>query len=422
MADRGRRRSRTGRRGNWQPDQFDPLPRRNRARKRIEPEKAPPLPPLVPRGRKLSGSEREQLRERYTERRTPPLPARRVTRQKQGSRWWTKASVIGLFAILFGSIGVGRYFGGATATPDSTATATATATARALAARPTIAIVLLTPTNTPTLTPTPSPTPTPTPSPTPTPDPRFVGKVICLDPGHGGTDRGITREATAGGPAMEEANVTLQLALALRPRLESLGFTVVMTRDTDTDVNADFGDANGDSLTYDYWKTRDPAKAERVKDVDELQARILVCDAANADLLISMHVNGFPSDPSVNGYETWFSSARPFTPLNQRFAQIMFDQLGEWLPPAGYNGRARGVNDDAQANIQFSGDVFDRFVITGPAQPGQIVPSDMPGSIVETGFLSNDDDAAFLASPEGQEAIVTAYERAVAEYFTETGG
>jgi hypothetical protein len=41
----------------------------------------------------------------------------------------------------------------------------------------------------------------------------------------------------------------------------------------------------------------------------------------------------------------------------------------------------------------------------------------MPGAIVEALFISNDGDAAVLASPEGQQAIVTAYENAIVEYF-----
>ena len=46
----------------------------------------------------------------------------------------------------------------------------------------------------------------------------------------------------------------------------------------------------------------------------------------------------------------------------------------------------------------------------------------MPGAIVETLFLSNDQDAAFLASDEGQAAIVRAYANAVAKYFDKLTG
>jgi N-acetylmuramoyl-L-alanine amidase len=43
----------------------------------------------------------------------------------------------------------------------------------------------------------------------------------------------------------------------------------------------------------------------------------------------------------------------------------------------------------------------------------------MPGAIVEALFVSNDLDAAVLATPGGRNAIVTAYEEAIVQYFTE---
>jgi N-acetylmuramoyl-L-alanine amidase len=419
MTERPRRSARGSRSASWEPESFDPLPKRERARKRIETEQIPPLPPLEGGRRKLSSAEREQLRERHSVRRTPPASPRRAAQPARRRGWWSKGVLFGLFAILVGSIGAGRYFGGE-AEVSATPTAAATATAAQVAFVPSPPVILLTPTATDTPIPTDTPSPTPTITPSPTPNPAFVGKVICLDPGHGGSDRGFTREADEVAPAMEEAVVTLELAKALKPRLEALGFTVVLTRDSDTDVNASSADVNGDELTYDYWKEIDPAKAKRVKDVDELQARIFACNNANADLLISMHINGY-DDPSVSGYETWYSSARPFSNLNKRFAQIVFDELGKQITAAGYNAHAREVNDDATANVQ-ANDVFDRYVITGPAQPGQIVPSAMPGAIVETLFLSNDDDAAFLASAKGKAAIVTAYAQAIITYFDELGG
>ena len=47
---------------------------------------------------------------------------------------------------------------------------------------------------------------------------------------------------------------------------------------------------------------------------------------------------------------------------------------------------------------------------------------EMPGAIVESLFISNDADAYFLASDAGHEAIVTAYEAAIVQYFNEFPG
>jgi N-acetylmuramoyl-L-alanine amidase len=236
--------------------------------------------------------------------------------------------------------------------------------------------------------------------------------VVCLDPGHGGDDRGFQSFFTDGGPSMEEAVLVLEHAWDLEARLQQRGFDVVMTRETDAAVNIEGADVNGDGRTAAH----DAPRSDRNKNLDELQARINVCNEADADLLVSMHINGFP-DAAAQGYETWYSSARAFRDRNKLFAQLAFEELGQEMDAAGYNARPRGVNDDADAHVEVAGDAFDRYVITGPAQPGQIVPSAMPGAIVEVLFISNDADAAFLISAEGRNAIVTAYENAIVEYF-----
>lgn len=52
----------------------------------------------------------------------------------------------------------------------------------------------------------------------------LVGKVVVLDPGHGGADRGYT------GHGLDEASVVLDLARRLEGRLSATGVTAVLTR------------------------------------------------------------------------------------------------------------------------------------------------------------------------------------------------
>ncbi len=54
---------------------------------------------------------------------------------------------------------------------------------------------------------------------------RLVGKVVVIDPGHGGDDPGAT------GPGLEESVVVLDLARRLEGRLTTSGVTAVLTRD-----------------------------------------------------------------------------------------------------------------------------------------------------------------------------------------------
>ena len=246
-----------------------------------------------------------------------------------------------------------------------------------------------------------------------TPDPRFGDVVVCLDPGHGGWDRGYLHAASPAAPDLEEATLNLDMALSLREILEARGFTVLMTREDDRAVNEFGGDVNGDGLTF--ANQTDPVAAKRARALDELQARIDLCNGAGADLLISMHLNGFP-DLAVSGYETWYSSARLFIAQNRLIASLMFEELGIHMAEAGYNAKGRQVNDDASARVTTDEAAFDRYVITGPAQPGEIDPSQMPGTIVEALFVSNDADAAFLNWPQGRAAIVDAYAAAITRY------
>lgn len=89
------------------------------------------------------------------------------------------------------------------------------------------------------------------------------GKIIVLDPGHGGKDDGTT-----GIDGVHEKSLTLPTALVVKQKLESAGANVIMTRLDDTYV--------------------------------PLLQRADISNQNHADAFISMHYN-WSSDPSVNG-------------------------------------------------------------------------------------------------------------------------
>ena len=214
---------------------------------------------------------------------------------------------------------------------------------------------------------------------------------------------------------MEESVLVLEHAWDLESRLQRRGYPVVMTRKTDTAVNAEGKDVNGDGRTAAH----DPPRSNRNETVDELQARINICNGAGADLLVSMNVNGY-STGLPRGYETWFTRERPFGERNAIFATLAYAHLKEQFGWIGYVLPAeeeRGVLPDSTADVQNEHSLFKHFIMTGPEVPGVITPSAMPGAIVEALFVSNDGDAAVLSSPEGRNAIVNAYEKAIVEYF-----
>lgn len=360
-------------------------------------------------GRRFRADERRALQREARKKRT--LPGEYFGREAPKRHWprWGGAVIILLAIIIAGNWSL--FGGGGESGDPPTPTATVPPTQESAQV-----VADFSPTPAPTSTPDIAPTATAAPSPTPEPtaDPRFEGEVICLDPGHGGDDPGYTRAANANAPALRETDVNLENAKALKERLEALGFTVVLTRDSDSAVNASGADVNGDGLTAE--NQADDQARESARDIDELQARINICNEANAELLLSMHINGYP-DESVSGYETWYSTARPFQWQNKLIATLIFDELGKQFAAAGYNVVARDVKDDETADVGMARDVFDRYVITGPDQAGRINASQMPGAIIESLFISNDSDAAILASDAGRATIVDAYVNGIVAYF-----
>jgi N-acetylmuramoyl-L-alanine amidase len=268
----------------------------------------------------------------------------------------------------------------------------------------------LTPVPTATATPAPPPPPTPTPRPSPpTPTPVAVPvagvdeayardgrNIVCLDPGHGGEDLGNVRLEN-GRIVLQEKDFTLQHAMALAERLRTEGFEVVLTRDKDSEVNPANEDVNGDG------EVASPDGPARSDQLDDLQARVNICNLGSADLLVSMHYNG-AENVFLSGYEVWFNDQRPFSDRSEAFATMIHEELSKAYANAGYDAVDRGIGIEDHA-------------VTGPARPGKLVPSDMPGVVVEGLFLSNDDDAAFIKSDRAEETIVGAYDTAIRQYF-----
>ncbi|WP_342406158.1 SH3 domain-containing protein [Brevibacillus sp. FSL K6-2834] len=92
----------------------------------------------------------------------------------------------------------------------------------------------------------------------------LVGKVIVVDPGHGGNDNG----ATGSSFSTLEKTVNLQVGLLLRNKLEAAGAKVIMTRSDDRKLT--------------------------------LQQRVDVAIQNNADIFVSIHHNTHPNS-TTNG-------------------------------------------------------------------------------------------------------------------------
>ncbi len=172
------------------------------------------------------------------------------------------------------------------------------------------------------------------------------GKIIALDAGHGGSDVGAI-----GPTGVTEKGVTLRVAQALKKLLSAEGATVLMTRDTDTEVSA---------------------KKANASDVEELQARCDVGNDGNADIFVSMHMDSFTSGgPSgTTGY--YYSQG---SKASQRLAKYVSEGVVEKL----------GITNRGTKSCNF-------YVVKH---------TDMPATLVEIAFISNEKEEKLMNSEEG---------------------
>lgn len=196
----------------------------------------------------------------------------------------------------------------------------------------------------------------------PTPDPArpLQGRVITLDPGHGGTQNG-----GAGSLGTPEKNLTLPIALMTAQLLEAQGATVTLTRDTD--------------LTLGLYE------------------RGLIAEAANSDLLISIHANALPDgrDPrGTRGPEIYYTHQHARGP-----AQAILTALRTNLPDL---GPGAGLKPDADLALTR--------------------PTTQPSLLVETGYLTDPGNLRLLNSPDGQRRVAQAIADGISAYYAGLAG
>jgi N-acetylmuramoyl-L-alanine amidase len=230
-----------------------------------------------------------------------------------------------------------------------------------------------------------------------------LDRTVYIDAGHGGLDPGVVG-TTASGRMVLEKDATLAVALRLSGLLRADGYAVVMARTKDTTVLRLSGaDSSYGAIT---------SSAEH----RDLAARAACANAAGADVLVSIHFDGF-SDPSVGGTETFFDAARPFAASNRRLATDLQAALVARLAAAD-----RGVWTDDQIaapTLTGSGQSYNHLIELGPMSQGWVDnPSQMPGALVEPLFITNPAEALIASDPSGQQKIAEALESGVLKFMT----
>lgn len=181
----------------------------------------------------------------------------------------------------------------------------------------------------------------------------LAGRVIAIDPGHGGSDPGAV-----GANGLPEKVVVLDVSLRAAAKLRDQGAEVVMTRDTDVFI--------------------------------PLTQRVIIAENARAEVFVSVHANAHPSR-SIGGTETYYFGNKATSSASRNLATLMQRELVGAL-----SLRDIGVK---QAN----------FLV--------IRQTSMPSVLLELAFLSNAQEESLMRTSEFRQKAADAIVRALGDYF-----
>ncbi len=192
---------------------------------------------------------------------------------------------------------------------------------------------------------------------------------VVIDPGHAG--RNIDSGAVNGTTGLQEADVALMISRLVENYLFNVGYEVKLTR-------TEWEQAETDDLSY----------------------RTALANDWGADIFISLHCNS-AANPSAEGYEVWTS---PGNTLGDKLATCIYGQIAAEFPDRA--GRTEYSDGDP--------DKESRFYV--------LVHTDAPACLVETAFISNDEEAALLMDAAWQDRYARAIARGVTDYFAAMEG
>ncbi len=243
--------------------------------------------------------------------------------------------------------------------------------------------------------------------------------LVVIDPGHGGNDHGTLYES--GGKRWAEKDVTLALAQETALQLRSMGMKVQLTRKDDSDL--------------------------------PLPERTRIANRLKADIFISIHMNGAPGlkDSSAHGVETYILN-NTSDESSKRIARLENSIL---TPPAAgpvAQGAESGLDvalilkdlrldsnlsesKRLACNVQTGlakattrsitipdGKTLEPATYTAQSRGVKqalfhvLLGADMPGILVEAGFLDHPRDRSFVVAPSGRIAIGRAIAQAAQRF------
>jgi len=182
---------------------------------------------------------------------------------------------------------------------------------------------------------------------TSTPNQKYV---VLIDAGHGGVDGGAVGRKTG----KDENRLNLEYAFSLKEIFERFNIKVVMTR---TNLNGLYGPFSVNKKKDDMAKRRD------------------IINRSNANLVISIHMNSHPLS-SPKGAQVFYKGEDPNSLGLATSIQKIFVQT---LP-----------------NAREAPSVGDYYILNC---------TDIPGVIIECGYLSNPNDEALILTENYRQLI-----------------
>ena len=216
---------------------------------------------------------------------------------------------------------------------------------------------------------------------------RAADFIVALDPGHGGSNLGAPTQD----PAIKEKRLTLLLAKRIADLLNSENnIRIVLCRDTDRFL--------------------------------PIRARVRCANNARANLFISLHANaaGPEEGPgSQRGFELFvLPSPEVEKEVTRKGLLAEDDDEAAWQ---GYLTRSHAVQSLAAARrmewrlADALGRDRDRGIKQAGATLDVLAGLNMPGILVEVGFLDHAEEGPFLLKPATQEAIASALAGAITD-------
>lgn len=193
------------------------------------------------------------------------------------------------------------------------------------------------------------------------------GKVIVIDPGHGGADGGAV-----GADGTVEKDIALSVAKRVQSYLQQHGALVYLTRETDTDLAEEgtSGLANRKS--------------------EDIRNRLAFIHDKEAEFFISIHLNALPST-KWHGAQTFYY---PRFPESEHLANTMQGEI------------IRNLENTTRVPL-----AIDSMYLLKHAE--------IPGALVEIGFLSNVEERERLKDDTYQRQLAASIYEGILRYVTE---